>query len=170
MFNLNYFKLTFFVKYFLTQDLNCLYGVFVMLSLIIGLIGDKMELDHPLYENNIFLEVSEGANIDQSKFLLAQCAQNFDKYLGWTVIRERGVFLDKVEDKGLEFFGWLQNLDWLCCVDEKIKANHTIVVEFYAKALETNIGKEMATMIRGVRVDFRSATIDAIYKLLDMDT
>lgn len=84
--------------------------------------------------------------------------------------RERDwIFLDKVEEKISEFFGRLQALGWMCFVKEPFIANHTIVDEFYAIDSETNFGGEVATMIRRVRIDFISSTINVIYGLLNAD-
>lgn len=40
-----------------------------MFSLIVGLIGYKMEFEHLLYENDNLSEVSEGYYFNRSKFL-----------------------------------------------------------------------------------------------------
>lgn len=85
------------------------------------------------------------------------------------MVSERRICLDKVEKKILNFFGWLQASGWICFIEEPIRANHTIVAQFHANASETNFGVVMATMIRGVRVNFILATINAIYGLTDTD-
>lgn len=69
----------------------------------------------------------------------------------------------------MEFIVRLRILSRLCFVDEPIKANNTIVVEFYSNALETNFGREVAIMILEVGVDFSLAAINAIYGLSDAD-
>lgn len=67
------------------------------------------------------------------------------------------------------FCGRLKTSGWLCFADEAIKANHTIVVEFYANDSKTNFVEEMATMTRGVRVDFSLTIINTNYRLPGAD-
>lgn len=49
--------------------------------------------------------------------------------------------MDKLEEKTLEFFRQLIATGWISFADEPVEANHTIVVEFYANAPETNFGE-----------------------------
>lgn len=66
-----------------------------------------MDQDNILHENKIIPKVGEDDYFDQNRFLSVQGAQRYDKYLGRTIIREREVCLDKVEEKRLAFLGQL---------------------------------------------------------------
>lgn len=57
----------------------------------------------------------------------------------------------------------------MCFTNENIKANHTLVVEFYANSLETDFGGEVVTRVTGSQVYFDPALINALYGLQDIE-
>ena len=65
------------------------------------------------------------------------------------------------------FYGWLDTSGWICFAQEPIKANDSVVREFYANAAETNFTGDVIAMVRGRQVYFDSTTINAVYGLPD---
>ena len=106
---------------------------------------------------------------DATRFLSSKCARKYDEYLGRAIVKEKGICLDKLEERMPDFYGRLVTSRWLCFAAEPIKANHTLVAEFYANATETNFGEGKVTSVRGVQVHFGPTIINALYGLLDAD-
>lgn len=66
-----------------------------------------------------------------------------------------------------DFYGWLETSGWMCFAQEPIKANDSMVREFYANAAETNFTGDVVPIVWGRQVHFDSTTINALYGLPD---
>ena len=65
------------------------------------------------------------------------------------------------------FYGRLETIGWMCFAQEPIKANDSMVREFYANTAETNFTGDVVDMVRGRQVHFDSTTINALYVFPD---
>ena len=106
---------------------------------------------------------------DTTTFQSAKCSKLYDRLLGKSFIEERGIVTENLEEKMPEFYGRLVTSGWIRFADEPIRANYTLVREFYANAAELDITERAIVRVRGVNVLCTASRINAYYNLKDGD-
>ncbi|XP_060179545.1 uncharacterized protein LOC132609529 isoform X2 [Lycium barbarum] len=114
-------------------------------------------------------EVVENEYFDQEIFKSPKCTRWFNKNLAKNITQERGIILDNLEARWPDFYRRLMTSGWMCFAAEPIKANYTIVREFYANATESDFANDLVVTVRGKQVRFDSERINAYYNLPNGD-
>ena len=71
-------------------------------------------------------------------FVSIKCHQLNDRLASKNITKERSILLDNLQAKMPGFYKSLEANGWLCFAPEPIKANVSMVREFYVNASETN--------------------------------